>query len=353
MSLSMADLLAKQSKSTHLKLARGQRIDGEIIAITDSEVILDLKAKSEGAIPLKDFNFDEATALKIGQKIPAFIISTESESGQIILSTHVASDTKSGQLQSKFRKFEDAKAKGSVLVGKGIELNKGGIVVDVGGFRGFLPSSQANPTVASNLESLIGKDVEVIVIEVDPSQNRLILSQKLKVSEATKQALSKLKVGDKVKGKIEAVLPFGLFLSLAEGVEGLVHISEVSWEKTDNLNAFTQGDELEAKVISTDANTGRVNLSIKQLQEDPFEKLASDYQSDDVVKATVTKITSGGVSAIIGEGIEAFVPSEKLDPTQTYEVEQSYNFLVDNVDKRHRRINLAPFITTTEGLIYK
>lgn len=347
----MADLLAK-NESKAVVLTRTQEVSGTIISVTDNEFIIDLGSKAEGVIYRKELNLDDDAKLKVGSKVTAYVVIPENESGQAILTMH-----KSGQraviVSPKWQKFESAIKSEQVFVGKGLEVNKGGVIVELNGVRGFLPSSQVLLTHAANLEALIGQDIEVTIIEVDPTQNRLIFTQKAKVNEETKANINKLKVGDKVSGQVAAVLAFGIFVTLAEGVEGLVHISEISWDKADDASAFKVGDQVEAKVVAADANTGRVNLSIKQLTADPFAKIAEDYQADDVIKATITKVTTQGVSFSLKDGVEGFMAAAKMDASAKYEVGESANYLVDNVDMAKRRVNLAPFLTSTEGLIYK
>ncbi len=192
------------------------------------------------------------------------------------------------------------------------------------------------------------------MIEVDPAQNRLIFSQQVHLSEEVKQKLELVKAGDELSGEVAGILPFGLFVRLENGLEGFVHVSELSWEKVEDPSVLYQpGDQIKARVSSVDLVAGRVNLSIKQLQQDPFAKLASTLQSDDVVKGTVTKITPNGIMVNLQDNLEAILPSQKLEPDSTYQIGQTTNFLIDTVDLNRRRITLSPFITSTKDLIYK
>ncbi len=355
----MADLLSKHDAEQQ-KISRNQEVEGEIIAILDSEIILDLHGKAEGTLPKRDLPSDQAKSLKVGDKLMAFVLLTENESGQVLLTSN--RNPKIGSAGTKFRKFEEAMKANQALVGRALEVNKGGLIVEVNGLRGFLPSSQVALSQASDLDQMVGKDVTVSVIEVDAAQNRLILTQRLNLSDQVKASLTKLKVGETVEGTIAAVLAFGVFVSIplheGEGaIEGLVHVSEVSWEKVEDPNTlFKVGQKVSAKVISIDHETGRVNLSIRQLSKDPFEELASKYQADDVVKATVTKINANGVFMSLGEGeskVEGVIYTAKLDPSITYQVDQTVTVLVDTVEVNKRRVSLAPLITSTKGLIYK
>lgn len=359
--MSMADLLAKEEAKT-FSVSRGQELTGEVITILDEEIILDLNSKAEGVLPKRDLSPDQVEKLKVGDKLQVFVALPENESGQVILALRraVTSGVR-GQNPIKWDKFLEAINTSKTFIGKGLEVNKGGLIVEISDIRGFLPSSQVSLSQASDLSDLIGKDISVTVIEVDPTSNRLIFSQKSNLTEEAKENLSKLKIGDKVKGKVAAVLPFGIFIALTNnqqdesgGVEGLVHVSELSWEKVEDPGKlFKVGDEVNAKVISIDPNTNRVNLSIKQTTDDPFLEMAKKYNKEDVLKGVVSRMSSMGIFVTLEDGLEGLIHSSKMDTSTTYEIGSKITVLVDNVDTVKRRIYLAPFITSTKDLIYK
>lgn len=385
--LTMEELLASQSAQNKLLiLHRGQEVEGVVISITDKEITLDLGAKSEGVMSTRDFSPQQLSDLKVGSKLKAYVYMTENEHGQILLSLQKQVSAGrfegSGKAGSRgFRskggksvawsKFTQAQSQKSKLQGKVTEVNKGGLLVEVSGVRGFLPNSQVGFELLSKsgegMDDLIGQDLTVTVIEVSPENNKLIFSERGQVSKETLAGLKEFKAGQKVKGKIVAILPFGLVMSVkgktsaSEAVEGLVFISDVSWEKIDDLQSqFTIGQELEVLVSSLDEELGRLNLSIKQLTEDPFTKLAEKYPVDEVVKGTVSAVSEKGVTVELedpaeGEasGIEGFLPASKMDHSITYEKGNVATWLVDSVDLQRRKINLAPFVTSTAGLIYK
>jgi small subunit ribosomal protein S1 len=350
--MTMADLLAKQ-ESKNLKLERGQEIEGEIILVTDSDVILDLGNKAEGVLSRKEFPPEKQADLKPGDKVKAFIVRSENESGQVVLELYKTVATKGRGSNVRLDKFIAAQKSNQVLKGRGMEVNKGGLVVEIDKVRGFLPSSLVSLSQAANLEDLVDKDIQVTVVEVDPGQNRLILSQKTNVTDETKEKLSKLKIGDKIEGEVAAVLSFGIFVNLPEKLEGLVHVSELAWEKVeDPATLYKVGDKVEAQIVSVDTNTGRANLSVKQLLGDPFKEKAEKFQPDDIVKGVITKVTGQGIFLDI-DGVEGFIPSNKLEADESYEIGKTLSCLVDSVDIQRRKINLAPFITSTKDLIYK
>ncbi len=349
----MEKLLASSPKIS--KLSRGQQVEGKILAKLAKELILEIGAKAEGLLPLRDFPKDQQETIKIGDKISAFVILPENESGQVILSLNPkALGSQRGKDQS-WAKFQNAKDKKSKLQGKVLEINKGGFILEIEGTRGFLPNSQVGFELLVNLktglETLIGQVINVTVTEVDLSNNRLIFSQRGQVSEGVLEKLKKYKAGDKVSGDIVAILPFGLVVDL-EGVEGLVFISDVSWEKVENLDSYKVGQEVEAQVLGIDEDLGRVNLSIKHLSEDPFAKIADKFSTDDVISGQITEVNEQGIAVALENGVEGFLPQAKIGENK-YEVGKAASFLVDSVDTNRRRINLAPFVTSTEGLIYK
>lgn len=352
----MADLLAKTDtkSATNLKLERNQEIQGEVILIGESEIILDLGSKAEGVLAKKDFADSALEALKPGDKISAFILRTENESGQVVLGLHRPVMTGKPGHQKNWDKFIAAKNKTQIFRGKALELNRGGLIVGVDGVRGFLPSSQVTLSQAAKIDELVGHELSVTVIEVDPGQNRLIFSQKTSVSEETKNKLSKIKMGDKVKGTVAAILPFGVFATLEGNIEGLAHISELSWEKVEDPGTlFKVNQEIEGVATSVDLNTGRVNFSLKQTTKDPFTEVAEKFQPEDVVSGVVTKVSSIGVSMELEGGVEGLIHSSKMDSDMDYPIGKKITCLVDSIDAQKRRINLVPFVTSTKDLIYK
>ncbi|MDO8573540.1 MAG: S1 RNA-binding domain-containing protein [Candidatus Daviesbacteria bacterium] len=364
----MEELLASQTKNlTHLY--RGLEIEGEVVLITDKEVILDLGTKSEGILPLREIAEKDRTELKIGSKLKAFVILPENENGQTILSlvrqtfthlegarAHFRGGKSRGSRFVDWSKFHLAQSQKTKLQGTVLEVNKGGLIVEVGETRGFLPNSQVGfgllSKASKSMEDLVGQKLTVTIIEIDQTNNKLIFSERGEISEEIKSKLSKFKKDQKVAGKIVAVLPFGLVINV-EGVEGLVFISDVSWERTEDLSKdFQTGKELPVLVLGVDEELGRLNLSIKQLIEDPFAEISKKFPADEVVKGEITGISDTGVSVALS-GAEGLLLASKMDPDTKYEAGKSMSFLVDSVDIQKRKVNLAPFVTSTTGLIYK
>lgn len=351
----MEKLLASSPKKI-LKLYRGQKVEGIVVEKTPKELILEIGAKAEGVLPLREFPKDEQETPKVGDKISVFVVLPENESGQVTLALYQITGSQKSK-RANWAKFQNAQSQKRNLQGKVLEMNKGGLIVEVEGTRGFLPNSQVGfdllASLKIGLETLIGQTINVIVTEVDLENNRLIFSQRGKVSEDVSKKLKGFKAGDEVKGRLVAILPFGLVVDL-DGVEGLVFISDVSWEKVENLESmYKVGQEVEAQVLGIDEDLGRVNLSIKHLTEDPFKKLAEKYQADEVVKGEISQVTETGVVVKLDEELMGFLPASKMEGSVKYEIGQQMSFLVDSSDAQKRRVNLAPFVTSTARLIYK
>lgn len=350
----MEELLASHQK----RLASfnvGDSTEGVIAAITDIELVLDIGAKSEGVLYKKELTPDQLKNLKVGDKLIVFI-EGENESNQINVSTQKQiRQNPNFKRSTNWDKFNQLMKQKSKLKGVVSEINKGGLIVEVDGFRGFLPSSQLGYQtilIAKNNNGLVGQEVAVEIIEIDQSNNRLIFSQKGFSEKEVVEALQKIKNGQKIDAKIIAVLPFGLLLQ-SDNILGIVYTTEVSWDKETGVDKlFKEGDAVCAVVLNVDESLGRVNLSLKALEKDPFSELVEKYPVDEVIKATVTSISGQGITFKLEDDIEGFMPDSKLEGAK-YEVGQTITVLVDEVDKAKRRINLAPLLTSTKGLIYK
>lgn len=374
--VTMEELLASRyARSKLLVLHRGQEVTGEILSITDQEVTLDLGTKSEGVMATRELTSAIKSQLKPGSKLKAFVYITENDNGQTVLSLSLAARSdnfgrdlgrlgaRRGGKSADWSKFLQVQNRKSKLQGQVLEINKGGLIVEVSGVRGFLPNSQVGfelmQKAGGGMGELIGQNLTVSVIEVDQNNNKLIFSQRGPVAPEVLAKLKSFKPGQVTQGKIVAILPFGLVVSVKDqsasgkDVEGLVFISDVSWDRVDDLSKiFTAGQELEVKVLGEDSELGRLNLSVKELTTDPFAKLAEKFPADEVVKGEIISISEAGVAVKL-EGVEGFLPAAKITPEANYQAGQTRTFLVDSVDTHKRRINLSPFVTSTAGLIYK
>lgn len=363
----MAALLA----STGLKIpkiSRGQEVTGTVVMVSPSEILVDIGAKSEGVVSSRELSAvgDLASKINVGDKISANILYPENDAGQVVLTLRKLSGEK------RWEELAEKKETGEEIEVVAYEANRGGIICDFLGIRGFLPSSQLSHAPAK-LESLIGKSLSVAVIEVDRPTNRLIFSQKRpgkKDLSLLLALLARVKIGDRYQGVVSAILPFGIFVEInIEGskvtkvtkvtktpetseisetskLEGLVHISEIAWEKVDELaKMFAVGDKVDVMVISKDTATGRLNLSIKQLTPDPFTEASKKYAREMKVLGIVSRITPYGVFVTLEDNIEGLVHISKIPPNVSWQEGDKIECEIESVDVAARRIALSPIVT--------
>lgn len=332
----MEELLASSSfKPKAIK--RGSVVEGTIVSITPVEVLVDIGGKSEGIIAGRELG-DGADNLKPGDKILAYVMQSEDESGQTILSLKRAGGEK------RWRELELEFAAGTPVSVRGLETNRGGLVTDVGGVRGFIPSSQLDSTNSGT--SGIGKTFTAKIIEFDRRGNRLILSQKVMAAESNRkkfeEAAGKFTAGETYSGKVSGIMPYGLFVSLEEGIEGLVHISEVSWDRVATLSdQFKIGELVKVKVLSVDPSAGRINLSIRALTPDPWQDRLSKLKAGDKIRGTVTKVNQFGVFVELEKGVDGLIRSAKI-PEYMVDIKsgQPIDVVIDEVHPEARRISL-------------
>ncbi len=325
-------------------LKRGQIVDGVVTEISSKTIFIDIGAKMEGVVLGKEFEREKdfIRSLKPGDKVKAYVGSAENDKGQLLLSLRQAASSYA------WESFEKLINNGEQLEVKGREVNKGGLIVDASfGLQGFIPGSQIGSAWQGKLDTLVARKLLVKVIEVNREQNRLVFSEKA-VSDAEKiaktaSAIKKLKLGDTFEAIVAQVAPFGIFVKVKadnEEIEGLVHISEVSWQKVEDLSKLYKAqDKVSVKVISLDG--GRVQFSIKQLLTDPWEELEKKYPVDSKLKGKVMRLTSFGALVEIEPGIEGLIHISKIPPEFTINEGDKVDIYIESVDKKSRRISLG------------
>lgn len=344
----MEQLLKKTGYSLR-GLKRGQKVDGIVTDINKRMVTLDIGAKTEGIVTDKELEASREmlSGLKVGDSIEAYVQNPENERGQILLSF------KQTLLNKRWEYFEELLKSGEIVKVKGLEVNKGGIIVKVAGVRGFVPASQFGRQYLGKLDELQNKTFGVKVIEVNRKNNRLIFSEKV-VSEQDAlehqaEALKKVKPGDKLTGVVSGIMPFGVFVradlpSKTKDLflEGLVHISEISWEKVDNpANHYKVGDQVKVKVIGVDAKSHRLHLSVKQLSADPWLDTVKTYSEGKKVKGKLARLAAFGAFVTIGKGVDGLIHISKIPSDIEFKIGQSVECFVEKVDPEHRRISLS------------
>ncbi len=335
---------------------KGETIVGTITAIGKKSVLIDIGGKTEGIVADKEFGLakEYVSTLKEGDEIEAQVVSEENNLGQVLLSL------KRAAMDARWDFFTDAMKDKTVLEAKGIDVNKGGLIVLVNGVRGFVPSSQFGKDLVGKYMQLKGQKIKVMAIEVDREKNRLIFSER-HVSEAEEiaqksQALEAVKVNEVYEGVVSGVMPFGLFVTVevpvdpqakekdsAVGqVEGLVHISEISWEKVSHPRDYSSvGDRIKVRVLGLDERTNKLNLSIKKLSDDPWINIDERYEVGTSVSGKVSRVEPFGVFVNVEPGVDGLIHSSKLDSSVELKKGDAITVNVESVDPEQRRMSLS------------
>ncbi|MBM3205728.1 S1 RNA-binding domain-containing protein [Candidatus Shapirobacteria bacterium] len=323
---------------------RGDVIEGTVTEKSNQAVWVDIGAKTEGLLLTKEMKTakDFIHNLKSGDKVTVTVFQAESDHGYPLLSfKKTLNDFLWSDFEEKLKSGEPIKVKGK-------EINKGGLVVDVSGFIGFIPTSCFGSKTVNKIKDLINQDLTAKIIEVDKEKNRLILSEKeisdQKLIEKQKEVLKKIKVGQKFEGKVSGIMPFGLFVKIKEDspLEGLVHISEISWEKVDDPSKFyKQGDKVKVQVLLVDENNGKLNLTMKQLEKDPWVEIEKKYPVESKVKGEVTRVAPFGAFVLLDKGVEGLIHSSKLPAEKILKVGEKVDCFVESIDKKNRKMSLG------------
>lgn len=335
----MAKLLAKHQSSA-VSLKKGESIKGKLTKLTPNEILVDLGVKTEAIILEKDKGILRTILgmFKVGDTVEVNVLNPESETGQPVVSLR----RYLGNIA--WKKLEELQKSKEVLEVTISESGKAGYVVSTSfGVSGFLP--QSHTSLSGNQDNVVGQKINVSVLEINRTDNKVIFSQKTKMTdEEFAKAMKLYKTGQKVDVAVSNVTPFGLFVSLGS-YEGFIHISEISWERQEDLaGSFTQGQKIEAVIIRFDKDSKRINLSVKKLTEDPFEETAKQFPIDKTVSGRVKEVGSQGVAVELAGGIEGFIKKDKIPPTVTYLLDQEVSVTVSEHDKRRHRIIVTPVL---------
>ena len=323
----------------------GDVIDGKILSVKKNEVLVDLGVRGVGLVPRREIGFGKKYV--VGDEVAAAIVDTELDSGYVLLSLRKA---------AKDRGWDEIQK--VVESGKSIEVtpydaNRGGLLIEYEGVRGFMPVSQLSAEhyprvtdkdeILKRLRDLIGKPMSAQVIDVDQKANKLIFSEKEAIKDGLVDRLTSLKVGDVIKGIVTGIVDFGAFVNV-DGIEGLIHISEISWERIATVaERLKVGDVVEAKIISIDKD--RLSLSIKQTTSDPWLSEAAKFHVGDEVEGTITRITPFGAFVQISPAVEALVHISELgdgnNPEKLFQLNEKKKFAVIEIDADNRKISLG------------
>jgi small subunit ribosomal protein S1 len=326
----------------------GDIVEGTVVKVDRDEVLLDIGYKTEGVIPSRELSIkhdvDPHDVVKTGEHIEALVLQKEDKEGRLILSK------KRAQYERAWGTIEKIKDEDGVVTGTVIEVVKGGLILDIG-LRGFLPASLVEMRRVRDLQPYVGKEIEAKIIELDKNRNNVVLSRRAWLeqtqSEVRQNFLNTLQRGQIRKGTVSSIVNFGAFVDLG-GVDGLVHVSELSWKHIDHPGEVVEvGQEVTVEVLDVDMDRERVSLSLKSTQEDPWQQFARTHQIGQVVPGRVTKLVPFGSFVRVEEGIEGLVHiSELADrhveiPEQVVQVGDEIFVKIIDIDLDRRRISLS------------
>ncbi|HET8912902.1 MAG TPA: S1 RNA-binding domain-containing protein [Ktedonobacteraceae bacterium] len=353
----MEALLAASANPISIK--RGDVVEGTIVRIDQDEILVDIGLKSEGVLSTKELpasGYGSFSELSIDDRILVYVIQPETPDGHALLSL------KRANAERQWRIAEEQYKNGELLKAKVIDFNKGGLIVDVAGIRGFVPISQIlnlkreevasggdNQETAAKLQSMKDKELQLKIIEINRARNRLILSERLAVQEwrqrRREELLDELKAGEVRRGVVSNLANFGAFVDLG-GADGLVHISQLAWSRVNHPSEVLHvGQEVEVQVLSVDKDKKKIALSIKRAEVDPWTTVEQRYTPGQVVTGVVTKIAPFGAFARIEDGIEGLIHLSELTPNMDLKENlhegQQLQLRILRIDAERRRLGLS------------
>ena len=326
----------------------GDIVEGVIVKVDRDEVLLDIGYKTEGVIPSRELSIkhdvDPSEVVSVGDQVEALVLQKEDKEGRLILSK------KRAQYERAWGTIEKIKDEDGIVTGTVIEVVKGGLILDIG-LRGFLPASLVEMRRVRDLQPYVGKELEAKIIELDKNRNNVVLSRRAWLeqtqSEVRSTFLQTLQKGQVRSGVVSSIVNFGAFVDLG-GVDGLVHVSELSWKHIDHPSEVVEvGQEVTVEVLDVDMDRERVSLSLKATQEDPWQQFARTHQIGQVVPGKVTKLVPFGSFVRVDEGIEGLVHISELAerhveiPEQVVQVGDEIFVKVIDIDLERRRISLS------------
>lgn len=344
--ITMDELLAG-SDIKHLE--SGEVVEGVVSSVKKHEVWIDLGAKGVGVVMRREIGHGQT--LELDQKVTVSVIDPELEEGYALLSMkRAAKDRGWDELKRIFESQE-------IVEIAPYDANRGGLLVELEGIRGFLPVSQLaaghyprvsgadKDEILQKLNALVNKPIRVRVLDVSRKDNKLIFSEKEAVKDDMQARFAQLKVGDEVEGVVTGVIDFGAFVNV-DGIEGLIHISEISWERVEDPRKYVKvGDTVKAKIIAIDKD--RLSLSLKQMTEDPWLQEVKAFNKGDIVEGKITRITPFGAFVQLSPSVEALVhvsemsDDETVDPQQIFQLNEKKQFKVLDIDTDARKIALS------------
>src|SRR5215467_4942911 len=349
------EVLLRESANP-ITIKRGEVVEGVIVRIDPDEILVDIGLKSEGVLSTKELpasGYGSFEELAVGNEVLVYIIQPETPEGHAIVSLRRA------RMERQWRIAQEQYERGDLLEAKVIDFNKGGLIVDLDGIRGFVPISQIlnlkredtadSAETNAKLQAMVGRALQLKIIEINRNRNRLILSERLAVQEwrtkRREELLNELQVGEVRKGTVSNLANFGAFVDLG-GADGLVHISQLAWSRVNHPSEVLHvGQEVEVQVLSVDKEKKKIALSIKRAEVDPWTTVEQRYTPGQLVTGTITKIAPFGAFARIEDGIEGLIHLSELtpgmDPKANLHEGQQLQLRILRIDAERRRLGLS------------
>ncbi|RJQ34296.1 S1 RNA-binding domain-containing protein [Candidatus Parcubacteria bacterium] len=332
----------------------GDLVEGTVISISKNEIYIDLDGITTGIVRGREIydESEEFSNLKKGDKATATVVGLDNENGYMELSFREAGHKKAWDHLEKLYK------EGNIIESKVIDANKGGLMIKIGNVVGFLPVSQLTiehyprieggdkNKILGHLKSFINQPLKTKIIDVDEKDEKLIVSEKAAWDDKQKKVISKYKVGDKVKGKVTGVVDFGAFVEFGDNLEGLVHISELAWQRIDDpRDVIKVGDIVDAEII--DIENTKISLSIKKLKTDPWVEVAKKYKVGQKVRGKVLKVNPFGAFVELDQDIHGLVHISELSNKKinnldnVVQPDKDYDFVILTIDANNHRLGLS------------
>lgn len=353
------EALLRDNDYAFRSVRRGETIEGTVVRVDQDEVLVDIGLKSEGVIPSREFFSDteEQPPLQVGDKTLVYVMQPEGSEGHAILSLRRA------RLERSWREIEELYNQSALLQAPVVDFNKGGLIVDVKGVRGFVPVSQVldlrnisrqdgeSEEVAQTLQAMNGRRLPLKIIEINRSRNRLILSERAAVQEQRThrkdELIDQLDAGQVRRGVVSNLTSFGAFIDLG-GADGLVHVSELSYNRVNHPSEVLRvGQEVDVSVLSVDRESKKIALSLKKALPDPWSTVEERYRVGEVVTATITKLAKFGAFAKVEDGLEGLIHLSELtdaavqDAAQVVQEGQQVIVKIIHINDQRRRLGLS------------
>lgn len=354
---SMDELLVMYSGSLSV-FQKGDEITGKVIEKRKDALVLDIGGKSEGLVAGAAFEESRGYIknLEPGDEVSGRVIVSETPEGYTVLSLRQAAK------DAIWKRLQSAKSGKKQVNVLGKSANSSGVLVEIEGLVGFIPNSHVSRKMAANVNSLIGKNFKAKIIELDRDANKVVLSERA-VSEAEEiemvdEAMKKVKKGDLFEGKVVTVVDFGVFVEIKIPlkskkipVEGLVHVSEMAWVKVASpKDVASEGDKVKVKIVGVEK--GKLALSMKQAEKDPWDSVEKNYKVESKAKGEVVKLSDFGAFVQVEPGVEGLIHITKIPPNKRLKVGDKVNVYVEDVNKKERRLSLG-LVLTAKPVGYK